>query len=85
MNESPVAREWRAEAYREGRLEARIEAKLEGKVELLVEVLRRRLAPVPKDLVDRLNACTHRDPFDRWLDSALTAKTIEDFRRDTGL
>ncbi len=77
MNESPVVREWRAEARRAGRLE--------GQVELLLGVLRRRLPPVPEDLVARLGACSASDPLERWLDAAYAAKTIEEFRREAGL
>ena len=81
MNESPVAKAWRAEAERTGLRKG----KVEGKAELLVGVLQRRLAPVPEDLVARIRASTDRDPFDSWLDSAYTAKTIEEFRQATGL
>jgi hypothetical protein len=76
MNESPVAREWRAEARREGEMEA--------KAEWLLRILR-RLGSVSDDLAARISASTADDALDRWLDSALNAKSVEEFRTGTGL
>jgi hypothetical protein len=73
MNESPVAREWRAQARRQGKIDA------------LLVVLDARLGAVPKDLADSIWGSTDNDQLHRLLDSALSAQTIEDFRRDTGL
>jgi hypothetical protein len=81
MNESPVAREWRAEARRQGE----IKGKLEGKAEMLLLVLKGRFAPLPEDLVARVRATADSDQLDRWAEAAVTATTLEDFRRDAGL
>jgi hypothetical protein len=73
MNESPVAREWRAEARRE------------GKADMLIAVLKGRFGTLPEDLLAPIRANTDNEKFDRWALSAATSITVEEFRRDTGL
>jgi hypothetical protein len=79
MNESPVAREWRAEARREGEIKA--------KADMVVRVLKRRLGEgaVPEDVVTRIKACTDSDQLDRWMDMAALATTLQQFLDDAGL
>jgi hypothetical protein len=79
MNESPVAREWRAEARREG--------EIKGKADMVVRVLKRRLGEgaVPEDVVTRIKACTDSDQLDRWMDLAALATTLQQFQDDAGL
>jgi hypothetical protein len=73
MNESPVVMEWKAKARREGKAEA------------VICVLQCRASPVPDDLAGRIRACTDDAQFDRWLDIAARASTIDQFRQDAGL
>ncbi len=73
MNESPVAREWRAEAYRKGEANS------------LMRVLQRRGVVLPEDLIARIRACADSEQLDRWLDAAAVATTLEEFRKDAGL
>jgi hypothetical protein len=81
MNESPVAREWRAEARSEGERTGL----LKGKADMLVRVLKRRLGMVPEDLVTRIHSSTDSDQLDVWMDHAATSSTIDEFRRNTSL
>ena len=81
MNESPVAREWRAEARSEGHRAG----KIEGKAELLLRVLVRRGVELPDELLVRIRASADSEELDRWADAAAMATSLEDFRRETGL
>jgi hypothetical protein len=73
MNESPVAREWRAEA------------ELKGQAKMLVAVLKGRFGTLPDDLLALIRSNTDPDKFERWAHSAATSITIEEFRKETGL
>jgi hypothetical protein len=77
INESPVARQWRAEAYRAGFLK--------GKAEVVLRLVQRWGGAVPKDLADTIRSCTEDTQFDRWLDLAVAASSLEQFRRNAGL
>jgi hypothetical protein len=75
MNESPVAREWRAEARSEG-LRA-------GKAEALILALEERFATtMPAELVSRIRASTDSAQLDRWLRLAVSPSvaTLDLFR-----
>jgi hypothetical protein len=77
MNESPVARQWRAEAYRAGFLE--------GMAEVVLRLVQRWGVAVPKDLADAIRSSTDDTQFDRWLALVVAAPTLEQFRRDADL
>jgi hypothetical protein len=80
MKEPQIVLDWKAEARSEGERTGL----LRGKADALVRVLG-RLGALPEDLVAGLRASKDSGQLDRWLDLALTARTIEDFRRDAGL
>ena len=73
MNESPVARQWRAEA------------RLEGKAEAVLRLVQRWGVPVPEDLAATIRSSTDSAQLDRWLDLAVAAPTLEQFRQVAGL
>jgi hypothetical protein len=79
MNESPVAREWRAEARREG--------KLEGNAEFLILALDERFAPLPGELVSHIRSSTDSGQLDRWMRLAVSATvtTLDQFRQKAGI
>jgi hypothetical protein len=55
------------------------------KADSLLRVLRKRYRELPEELVAALRACTEGGQLDRWLDTALDAPTLEQFRQQTGL
>jgi hypothetical protein len=61
-------------------LEWQQEARIELKREFILQVLRKRFqAAVPPKVVGRVEALTHQDELDRWLDTAWTAASLEEF------
>jgi hypothetical protein len=84
MNESPVAREWRAEARSEG-LRA---GKIEGRTEALILALEERFATtLSAELVSRIRASTDESQLDRWLRLAVSPAivTLDLFRQQASL
>jgi hypothetical protein len=79
MNESPVAREWRAEARREG--------EIRGKVEALILALDERFGTLAGDLLTQIRASTDSEQLDRWMRLAVSVSvtTLEQFREKAGL
>jgi hypothetical protein len=73
MNESPVAREWRAEAARK------------AKADMLGHILEARGIVLPKDVADCIRACADGEQLDRWVLSAAVATTLDEFLKDAGL
>lgn len=55
------------------------------KCKAVIRVLRKRLSQVPEELLDKIRACTDGEVFDRWLDAAAEAQTLQQFRDSTGL
>jgi hypothetical protein len=87
MNESPVAREWRAEAERKGKLAGKLEGKLEGKIDSLLVVLDERFGALPADLATRLWASTDSAQVEGWFRLAIspTVASLEQFRQNAGV
>lgn len=81
MIESPLI----AELLTEARNEAARTAKTEGKTEALLRVLGKRYGEVPEELATSIRACRAGEQLDRWLDIALEAQALEEFRQQTGL
>jgi hypothetical protein len=73
MNESPVPREWRAEAYRKGEANS------------VIRVLQRRGIVLPEELSTRIRACADSKQLERWLDAAAVATTLDEFRKGAAL
>ena len=72
----------RAEGRAEGRTEGRAEGRAEGGAESLLRLLGRRFsAPVPPDLATTIRASKDTTQLDQWFDAAITAASLEDFRR----
>jgi hypothetical protein len=55
------------------------------KAEALLEVLELRFGPLPQDVVDTVKGTTDLGKLERWLDTALTACSLDDFRQSTQL
>ena len=89
MIESPfIAQMLReAEAKAEARAEARgkAEGRLETKIEDLLRVMQKRYRELPEALVAAVRTCTDSAQLDRWLDLALEAETLAQFRQQAGL
>lgn len=81
MIESPLIAELLADAESK----ATAVGKAVGKAESLLRVLRRRYRDLPEELATSIRACTDGDQLERWLDVALDAETLEQFRQQTGL
>ena len=77
MIESPLIAELLANAESK--------AKAEAKADSLLRVLRKRYRELPEELAASIRACTDGDLLERWLDVALDAETLEQFRQQTGL
>ena len=69
MVESPLVREWKAEA----------------KVDSLVRVVKGRYKTVAEEVTESIRGCRDLAKLDRWLDVVAMADTLEEFRRQTGL
>jgi hypothetical protein len=69
MIESPLVREWKAEA----------------KVDSLVRVVKGRYKTVADEVTEDIRNCRDSEKLDRWLDVVAMADTLEEFRRQTGL
>ncbi len=77
MGESQVVNEWRAEGRTEGRATGLLEARLAD----LLHVLEVRFSTaVPSEVKTVIEGSTDPDELSRWLDLALTAKSLEEFR-----
>ncbi len=89
MRESPVVQEWKAEARREGLQEGKREGKLEGRREgmrdTLLRILQKRFGAIPVDLTTAIRAGTDITQLEAWTDAALTAASLDDFRRGARL
>jgi hypothetical protein len=48
---------------------------------MLLKALKARFQDVPEEIVNTIQACTDPIKFDRWMEQAVLAPTIEDFRR----
>lgn len=80
--QSDFGKKWFAEGEAEGRLEGkvegRLEGKLEGKVESVLRVLIGRGLALTEEQKERILACRDLATLDRWLQQALTAKTVDE-------
>ena len=73
MLQSQQVLEWQEEARQETRIER-------ARRYVLRALEKRFQAPVPSDLVARIEALTDLDELDRWFDATLTAASVEAFR-----
>ena len=55
------------------------------KVEMLLRLIHKRHGSVPEDLVVAIRACEDSTKFDGWIDATVTASSLDEFRRITGL
>ena len=87
MNESPVAREWRAEAHRKGEIKGEIKGKIEGEIKMLILALEERFGSLAPDLLTQIRASTDGEQLDRWMRLAvsLAVSSLEQFRQKAGL
>jgi predicted transposase YdaD len=74
--------EGRAEGKAEGRVDGRAEGKAEGKADTLLQILELRLTTeVPADLAVTVRATRDLRQLERWVDVALQANSLDEFRR----
>jgi hypothetical protein len=64
---------------------AKAEARAEAKVETLLRVLQKRYRELPEDVAAAVRACSDSGQLERWLDVALEAETLAQFRQQAGL
>src|SRR5262249_31336130 len=81
MIESPLIAELLAKAA----ADATTKARAETKAETLLRVLQKRYRELPEGLTTAIRACIDSAQLDRWLDVALDATTLEQFRQQAGL
>ena len=81
MIESPMIAELLAGAKAEGKAEGRTETK----AETLLRVIQKRYHELPAELTTAIHACIEIAQLDRWLDVALEAETLAQFRQRAGL
>jgi hypothetical protein len=81
MIESPLIAELLGQA--EARAEARAEVK--AKADALLRVIQKRYRELPEELMTAIRASTDSAQLDRWLDVALEAETLAQFRQQAGL
>ncbi len=60
-------------------------AEVKGRVETLLRILRKRWGELPEELAGPIRTCTDDDQIHRWLDHAIEATSLADFRQRTGL
>jgi hypothetical protein len=88
MIESPLIAALLAEARAEAATKAEAKAEVKTKAETLLRVLRKRCREVPElpeELAAAVRACADGGQLDRWLDVALEAETLAQFRQQAGL
>lgn len=61
------------------------DAESRAKVEMLLRVIQKSFGELPEDLGNAIRACKDGDQLGRWLDAALEAETLAQFRQQTGL
>ena len=79
--ESAIVNEWKAEAERKGYEKGERLAK----VEMILRLIQRRYGEVPEELGKAIRACDDKAKFDAWIDATVTASSLDDFRRVTGV
>jgi hypothetical protein len=81
MIQSQQVLEWMAEGKAEGLAEGTAKTKRGD----ILRSLGLRFGSVPADLAGAVNAATDLSQLEQWFDAAVTAASLEDFRRATGL
>jgi predicted transposase YdaD len=82
--------DWLQESYLKGKSDGRAEGKVDGKAEgkaeeargALIRVLTRRGLASPAHLLARIEAVSDVQRLERWLDVAITAKSISEVFSD---
>ena len=69
----------------EGEVKGKKEGKVEGKAEALLEVLGLKFGPIPVDLASAIQARADLATLSRWVAVAVSADTLDTFRRNTQL
>jgi hypothetical protein len=85
VTESKQVKEWQAEALDRGLSQGRVQGIIQGRAEMLLDVLAGRLDAVPEDLAQRIRSSMETSVLHRWMQCAIKAATLEEFRREAGL
>jgi hypothetical protein len=83
--ESQIVKEWTAQARAEGLALGKAEGLREGEAKALLRVLQRRFKAVPDDLRAAVEAVQEAERLAAWLDLALEARSLRQFRTRAGL
>ena len=91
--ESTIVNEWKAEARREGFEKGELKGLEKGiekgerlaTVATLLRLIHKRYGSVPEDLGTAIRACQDTTKFDVWIDATVSATSLDDSRRITGL
>ena len=81
MTESTIVNEWKAEARREGERKG----ELKGAAAAVLRCLRSRFGAVPEEVPQSVNSCADVARLETLHDAALTAASLDDFRRVAGI
>ena len=82
-----------AQGFEKGELKGFEKGELKGiekgerlaKVEMLLRLIHKRYTTMPEDLGMAIRACQDTTKFDVWIDATVTATSLDDYRRITGL
>ena len=78
MRDSQVVQEWIAE----GEIKGKIKGEIKGEIKALLRLLEKKFPPgAPADLAGIIQACTEQTQLAHWLDAAIDAASLDDFRR----
>ncbi len=74
-----------SKAMAQGLTQGKAEGKAEGKVESLLRMLSKRYGPVPPEVAQAIRTCADVATLDTWIDHALDATSLEQFRQLAGM
>ena len=77
MTESTLVNEWKAEGMRQGERKAMRY--------LTLRLLQLRHGGASKDLAKAIRSCDDLENLNSWIDAAIVASSLDDFRRLAGL
>jgi hypothetical protein len=74
-----------AQGKAEGVAQGKAEGKVQGRADVLLRTLGKRFGPVPPDVAAAVRACADVTALDAWIDHALDATSLEQFRKSAGV
>jgi hypothetical protein len=77
-NESPPIEKFFTESHRRSYDQGKAEGKVEGKAEALLVILQQRKLEISDEQRRQIAACPDVATLDRWLDRALSARSVDE-------